>query len=132
MKDLRKVLALVIAFTMMLGFGVSASVFPDVADDASYAEAVTTLNALGIMCGDDKGEFRPDATITRAEAAAVVIRAKGLEEASNGAKGATAFSDVAADHWATGYINLASQSGIVNGFTDGTFRPEERQKAFQR
>jgi len=125
MKNLKKVFAFVIAFTMMLGLAASASVFPDVADDASYAEAVTILSSLNIMIGDDKGNFNPDNTITRAEVAAIVVRAKGLEAASNGAKGATNFSDVKADHWATGYINLAAQSGIIAGFTDGTFRPED-------
>jgi hypothetical protein len=124
MKNLKKVLALVIAFTMMLGFGASASIFPDVADDASYAEAVAILASMKIMVGDDNGNFRPDDTITRAEATAIIIRAKGFEEASNGTKGATRFSDVASDHWATGYINLASQSGIIAGFPDGTFAPE--------
>lgn len=126
MKNLKKVFAFVIVFTMMLGLAASAgSVFPDVADDASYAEAATILSSLKIMIGDDKGNFNPDETITRAEVTAIVVRAKGLEPAANGARGATNFSDVAENHWATGYINLAAQSGIIDGFTDGTFRPED-------
>ena len=125
MKNLKKVLAFVIAFTMMLGFSVSASIFPDVEDNASYAEAVTILSSLKIMVGDDTGNFRPDDTITRAEVAAIVVRTLGLEDASNGAKGTTNFTDVAADHWATGYINLATQKGIIAGYGDGTFGPED-------
>jgi len=125
MKNLKKVLAFVIVFTMMLGLSVSASVFPDVDDSASYAEAVTILDSLGIMYGDDNGNFRPDDTITRAEVATVVVRALGLEDAAAGAKGATQFDDVAADHWATGYINLATQKGIIAGYGDGTFGPED-------
>lgn len=125
MKNLKKVLAFVLAFTMVLGFAVSASVFPDVEENASYAEAVTILNSLKIMVGDDNGKFNPDDTITRAEVTAVIVRMTGLEAAANGAKGATAFTDVAADHWATGYINLAYQSGIINGYGDGTFGPSD-------
>ncbi len=125
MKNLRKVLAFVITFTMVLGFAASAAVFPDVDSSSSYAEAVTILSSLGIMIGDDHGNFDPDNTIIRSEVAAIVVRAKGLGDAAAGAAGATRFSDVAGSHWASGYINLASQSGIINGFPDGTFRPDD-------
>ncbi len=76
------------------------------------------------MIGDEKGNFNPDKILTRAEATALIMRVKGLAEAAEGAKGATAFSDVAADHWASGSINLAYQSGVVKGMGDGTFAPE--------
>ncbi len=123
MKNLKKVLALVVVFTMMLST-VAFAAYPDVDADADYATAVEVLSALKVLQGDDQGNFNPDANITRAEFAAVVCRALGLENSANGAKGATAFADVAADHWATGYINLANQMGIINGMGDGTFAPE--------
>ena len=124
MRNLKKVLALVIAFSMMLSVVAFAS-YNDVAADAEYAGAVELLSALEIIKGDDLGNFNPDNTITRAEMAAIVCRAKGLENAANGAKGFTAFNDVAADHWASGYVNLASQNGIINGYGDGNFGPED-------
>ncbi len=125
MKNLKKVLAFVTMFTMLLSVAVSAgTLYADVADNASYAEAVTTLNALGIMIGDDQGNFNPEASITRAETAAVVTRMKAMGEAASAA-GGTKFADVAADHWAAGYINLAEQSGIINGYGDGNFGPED-------
>ncbi len=125
MKNLKKVLAFVTMFTMLLSVAVSAgTLYPDVDDNASYAEAVETLNALGIMIGDDKGNFNPDASITRAETAAIVTRIKALGEAASAA-GGTNFSDVPADHWAAGYINLAEQSKIINGYGDGTFGPSD-------
>lgn len=124
MKNLKKVLAFVVVFTMMFSFAVSANSFPDVSKDASYAEAVTVLSSLNVMIGDEKGNFNPDKIMTRAEATALIMRVKGLAEAADGAKGATAFSDVAADHWASGSINLAYQSGVVKGMGDGTFAPE--------
>lgn len=123
MKNLKKVLALVIALTMVLTTVAFAS-YPDVDADANYASAVELLSALEILQGDENGNFNPDNTITRAEYAAVVCRALGMENAANSAKGATIFTDVAADHWATGYINLASQQGIVNGKGNGIFDPE--------
>ena len=126
MKNLKKVLAFVVVFAMMFTFGVSASAFPDVADTASYAEATTILSSLGLMIGDDLGNFNPDKVLTRAEATALVMRAKGLENAAAGAAGATQFTDVPADHWATGYINLAAQSGVVAGYGNGLFGPEDQ------
>lgn len=123
MFNLRKTLALVVVFVMALGVGATAATFPDVSDDATYAEAVTILNSLKIFEGDDQGNFRPDDTITRAEVVAVVLRAQGSGDAAAGAKGNTVFSDVGADHWAAGYINIATQLGIVNGFPDKTFKP---------
>ncbi len=128
MKNLKKVLAFVVVFAMMLTSAVSAASFPDVADDASYAEAATILSSLGLMIGDDMGNFNPDKILTRAEATALIMRAKGLESASAGAAGATQFTDVAADHWASGYINLAAQSNVVAGYGDGTFGPENEVK----
>lgn len=125
MKNLKKVLALVLAFSMMLSVVAFAS-YNDVDADADYAGAVELLSALDIIKGDDLGNFNPDNTITRAEFAAIVCRAKGLENAAEGAKGATSFKDVAADHWAAGYINLATQNGIINGYGDGNFGPEDK------
>ncbi|MBQ8525990.1 MAG: S-layer homology domain-containing protein [Clostridia bacterium] len=123
MKNLKKVLALVVVFAMMMTTVAFAS-YPDVDTTADYAGAVELLSALEVLKGDDQGNFNPDNTITRAEFAAVVCRALGLENSANSAKGATIFTDVAADHWATGYINLASQQGIINGKGNGIFDPE--------
>ncbi len=125
MTNLKKVLVIAVVFAMMLSFSVSAAGFPDVDQNASYAESVSILSSLELMIGDEQGNFNPDKTITRAEAATIIVRAKGLEDAAAGAKGATQFTDVAADHWAAGYINLATQNGIIVGYGDGTFGPED-------
>ena len=120
MKNLKKVLALVVVFSMMLGT-VAFAAFPDVAEDAYYANAVNTLAALEIIGGDDQGNFNPDNTITRAEFTKIVCEMQGIK--GDAGKGATIFTDVAADHWASGYINMAVGMGIINGMGDGTFAP---------
>lgn len=123
MKNLSKVMAVVLAFLMTIS-SVSFAAFTDVAENASYGEAVSVLNALGILKGDTDGAFRPDDTIKRSEFAAVVCRLLGLGEAGEGAKGQVVFADVAGEHWASGYIALASQQGIVNGKGNGIFDPD--------
>ena len=121
MKNLKKVLALVVALTMVLGT-VSFAAFTDVAEDSNVYTAVQTLSSLSILNGYEDGSFGPEKDITRAEFCAVVCRALGLGDP---AQGATQFTDVAADHWASGYINLAAGQGIVNGYGNGLFGPED-------
>lgn len=124
MRNLKSMVAfLVVAAMLFASFTTFA--YNDVAADADYAAAVEVLSALEILKGDDKGNFNPDNTITRAEAAAVIVRTLGWEEAAKGAAGATQFTDVAADHWGSGYINMAAQAGIIAGHGDGTFGPED-------
>lgn len=127
MKNLKKVIALVavfaLVFTTVTAF---ASSFVDVEDSANYTEAVEALNKLGIITGDtnENGEatYRPDDSVTRAEMAALVSRIQGFNASS---QAATPFADVPTTHWASGYIAAAAQTGIVNGYGDGNFGPED-------
>lgn len=128
MKNLKKVLAVVLAFAMIIGTNAFAASFSDLDKSASYAEAVSVLADLGILTGYEDGTVKPEGDITRAEFAAIVCRIKGLENAANSAKGTTTFTDVAADSWASGYINMASQQGIINGVGGGLFLPDENVK----
>lgn len=99
------------------------SKFSDVATDAVYAAAIEVLTRLGIMTGYDDKTFRPDTTLSRAEATAMIVRLLNLEINPTG--GETQFSDVPTSHWASGYISWATENGIINGQGDGTFAPEE-------
>ena len=90
-----------------------------------YANAVGVLSSIGVLNGFPDGTFRPGATITRAQFAAASVRALGLDAAAAQSRGPTRFTDVPATHWASGYINVASdQALIIMGYPDGTFRPE--------
>ena len=129
MRNLKKVIALVAVFAMLVST-VAFAAFTDVAATDNYAEAIETLNALGIITGDDedgdgKMEFRPEDTITRAEVAALISRIQGLGEV---AQTETVFNDVPSTHWASGYIAQAEGQKIVNGYGDGNFGPEDAVK----
>lgn len=88
--------------------------------------AAEELNKLSVMVGDETGDLMLSKTVTRAEMAAIICRISGLEQAAKDAKSeASVFSDVPGDHWAAGYIQLAQQNGIINGYPDGTFLPEQ-------
>lgn len=128
MRNLKKVIALVAVFAMMVSTVAFAASFSDVAEDNSYYEAIETLNKLGILTGDDNDndgvmDFRPDDSITRAEIAVIVARIQGQTGAV--AQTNTIFTDVPSTHWASGYIASATNMGIVNGYGDGTFGPDD-------
>ena len=92
--------------------------FTDVSNDAWYCSAVSTLSAMGIISGYPDATFRPNASITRAEFAAIATRFD-----VNGDKTPASFNDIA-DHWAKDEIAVAANNGWVNGYKDGSFRPQ--------
>lgn len=98
--------------------------FPDVPDDAPYADAVNMLAEMGIVKGDENGNFNPNNTITRAEFATMMCRLLGVEDAAL-AITKSSFNDVPADHWACGYVTKAVELGLVNGYGNGNFGPSD-------
>lgn len=98
--------------------------FPDVPASAPYAEAVSTLHEYGIINGDNKGNFNPNSSVTRAEAAAIICRLLGMEEEAKQAR-TTSFTDVPTNHWANGYVAKAAEQGIINGYGNGKFGPSD-------
>ena len=125
MKNLNKVLAMLVVFMMMLSTVAFASSFSDVADTSSYSTAIEVGVDLGLFKGYEDGTFKPEGEITRAEFAAIIVRLLGQEAQAEGAKAATQFIDVPADHWAAGYVNIAVQAGVINGYGNGNFGPED-------
>lgn len=98
--------------------------FPDVSSNAAYAEAVNALADLGIFSGDENGNFNPKKTLTRAEFATVIV--KLFEEEDRAEKiTKSSFNDVPSTHWACGYITVAVELGMVNGYGNGKFGPSD-------
>lgn len=91
--------------------------YTDVAFDAWYNTAVSTMTKAGIVDGYPDGTFRPDAPITRAEMAKIISLFAKLD------KSESRFSDIAG-HWAEAYIRLAAGNGWIAGYPDGTFGPQ--------
>ncbi len=85
---------------------------------------IDRLVGMGIISGYEDGTFRPDRTISRAEFAAIIAKARGLTLDS---QAALTFSDAAAvPGWARPAVAAAVQAGIINGYEDNTFRPERQ------
>jgi len=106
-----------------LGFEAEAaadSSFPDVSDSYWAAQEIEYVKSLGLMVGDDQGNFRPNAPITRGEMAAIAARYKELDTTGITA---SSFGDVEVGYWGTAAIEAAKAAGILDGYEDGTFKP---------
>jgi len=95
--------------------------FSDVAKHWAKS-AVNDMGSRMVIDGTGGGKFTPNRDITRAEFAAILVRGLGLKPES----GATAFSDVKASDWYSGVINTAYAYRLIDGFEDGTFRPQDK------
>jgi len=102
--------------------------FTDVNNSDYYAQAVSELDAKNILSGYPDGTFGADKSITRAEMATVICRMIQKENEVLSMKNQQLFTDVNIEHWANGYITLASNEGIINGDGNGLFRPEDNVK----
>ncbi len=98
-----------------------AAAFSDVPADAWYAEAVSWCREHGVMNGTSSAVFSPDRIMTRAMFATVLYRAAG----SPAVEGAARFRDVTAGSWCADAVAWAAANGIVNGYGNGLFGPND-------
>ncbi|OCT15951.1 hypothetical protein A8709_10040 [Paenibacillus pectinilyticus] len=96
--------------------------FSDMQNNWAQAEVLNAANR-GWMVGVAADQFAPDAALTRAEAATIIVRALGLESVAGAASGT--FSDVPATHWASQAIGIAQQNGLMQGISEGRFAPDQ-------
>jgi hypothetical protein len=124
MRQVKRLLVTMLVVAMVLSTaGIASAAISDVVG-TRFEEGVGYLEDLGVVVGYPDGTFLPEATITRAEAVKIIVVMKyGNSDLANLLKGASPFSDVPGAHWASGYITLAKNAGIVNGYPDGTFMP---------
>lgn len=95
--------------------------YPDVAFNKWYNNAISTLSNMGIICGYPDGTFRPDAQITRAEL--TKIAASFFSDPRVAATYDGRFSDVHGAEWYISYLMTALEEGLIEGYPDGSFRP---------
>lgn len=113
---MKKFFAICFSLAMMTTISYAAEFIDIKGMDCEYA--VERIEYLGIVNGTGEGKFEPKKTVTRAELSKMIteIVAKGNVD------GNKSFSDVTG-HWGERYINKAANLGILNGYSDGTFKP---------
>ena len=96
--------------------------FSDVSADKWYNNAVSTLCHMGVLGGYSDGTFRPNAPITRAEFAKIAVSFAQ----TNGSAVYSYFTDVKTTDWFAPYVTTAKDSSLIEGYSDGSFKPENR------
>jgi len=137
MRNLQKILALVLALVMSLSLMATAGA-RDFTDgdqiDETFAESVDVLTGLEVFQGYPSGDFQPKGDITRAEVAAIIYRI-ATGDVTDSQVGIYAdynkFSDVPSDNWAAGYINYCANAEYIKGRGDGKFYPQDKVTGYE-
>lgn len=122
---LATVLAVVFVLTSFATVPAFAATFTDVTEEHNSYDAVNVLNKLGVINGYDDGTFKPDNNVTRAEFTAMLLRTRGMGSVGSTSLENPPFPDVTTSDvsWAIANIRTAREMGIINGYDDGTFKP---------
>lgn len=127
----RAQLAVMTAKLLKLPLKDYAGRFSDVAEGVWFAPYVEAMADAEIICGDGY-RFRPNDLVTRQEAAKIMIGAYDYLKLTADDAADITFTDITlAEQWALPYILRSAQCGLINGFPDGSFRPEENMSRAQ-
>ena len=118
MRNLKRALSLALASVMLLGMMVvgSGASYADVTSEENQ-EAIEVLQAIGVMVGDNNGNFNPDALVNREQMATIMCQL--LDYTVSTYTGTTNFTDVSA--WALPYVEACYANGIIAGYSDTQF-----------
>ena len=125
MKLMKKTLALFTSALIMIMASFNVMAYSNVPNSSTAYEAIETLSVLDILTGFEDNTFKPEDKVTRAQMAAIICRASGYNYGETATQGSTSFTDVPVGHWATAYIEMAESMGIINGYGEGLFGPED-------
>jgi len=123
MRNLKKILSLVLALMMVLSVMVTASAAFTDAEDIEYTEAVEVMTAIGLISGNPDGSFKPEGTLVREEAAKMAAYLLIGKSVNDLAQSKTTFTDVPVGHWSNPYVAYCVKEGLINGRNETTFDP---------
>ena len=135
MRNLKKILALVLALVMSFSLMATANAFTDdekITD--TYETAVTVLSGLKVFQGYDDGTFQPQGSITRAEVAAIIYRIVTGDVADTQVgiyADYNKFDDVKSTSWYAGYVNFCANAEYIKGYDAKTFGPNDPVTGYQ-
>ncbi len=123
---MRKKLA---ALLCVLALSVSMLAAPaGAAQSVSQSEMLQVLAAMGVLNGDAKGNLNLSQNVTRAAFIKMAVAASPYKDMATSSAYVSPFADVKYNHWAAGYVKTGVDAGWVNGYLDGTFRPDNPVK----
>jgi len=114
----------VVSFLFLALSAVAAFKYSDVNSANNYSEDIQLISDLGIVKGYDDGTYKPYQTLNRAELLKIIIEAS-FEDEFEAFAGQNCFSDVPGSEWYTKYVCFAKDRGIVEGYSNGRFEPDQ-------
>ena len=102
----------------------ASAAFTDI-PDADVAQAVAVLSGMGIVSGYADGGYHPGDSLTRAQFCKLAVELENHGDQALAGAYRSQFSDLPASHWAAGYVDLAYTEGLVSGYGDGDFGPDD-------
>ncbi len=96
--------------------------------EKSDDEKLQVVRMLEIMNGDENGDLHLTSPVTRAEFVKMAICASSYKDQTGKSSSVSIFPDVTSEHWAVGYVSTAVKAGLVSGYLDGTFKPNNQVK----
>lgn len=127
-KQLKKAIALLLCTALLYtgtSFPAAAASFGDVPKDAWYASAVTYLSEKGILNGTAPNRFSPQQPLTRGAFAVMLAKAALTPQEFAQYEFQGPFTDVPQSHWSSRSVNWAAEAGVVSGYGDNTFHPDQ-------
>ncbi len=122
----KKGISMILSLCLLVGSMMlpTQAAFTDISD-AETALAAATLESLGVVSGTGGSAYNPNDTLTRAQFCAMAVRLMGLGDTVSTHSYKTLFTDTPAGQWYTGYVNLAYAQGIISGYGNGKFGPND-------
>lgn len=117
-------LMLISGLLLAFGAAVANADFSDVLAESEHAAAIESLVSQGILEGYEDGSFKPDQEVNRAEALKIILMGMGASVDETSVAGLV-FSDVDESDWFFGYVGSGVSLGIVKGYENGSFKPEQ-------
>ncbi len=102
-----------------------SQVYTDIDKKYWASNAIMFLTKKGIIKGYPDNTFRPDETVTRAEFVTMLVKLLNMDSATDAA---LPYSDMKNNHWAYKNIKISNDAGLIKGYPDGTFKPENTVK----
>ena len=116
-------LSLALIFLPSVALSASEDIFSDIPTSHPYVQAIRWGKENNILSGYSDGTFQPDRAVNRAEFLKIVLGAKGINVSD--ATGNAGFKDVDNNTWYAPYIRYAKTQGFIQGYPDGTFKPDQ-------
>ncbi len=103
----------------------NASVYTDLTPQSEYFDEIMLLGKIGVIGGYEDKTFKPNQPVTRSEITKMIVDALNETYLAETEESEVTFTDTA-DHWARLYINRGVNDNFISGYTDNTFRPDEK------